>query len=273
MPTEAADKKGEHQNVARVALVLDVLKGSGEQGLRLTDVVERSGLSVSVIHRLLNGLVAHGLVDSDEAANRYFVGLKMIGWTASAIGRYGLAPFASEVQQQLAEDTGDTVYFSLITNKVAVCVDRYIGSFPIRTLTLNVGDQRPLGVGSGSLALLAFQTETFIDDILTAGKPDRASYGIEDDWLKPALARSRDLGFALNEGKLIKGMSGVAVPVCKSDGTAVAALTVAAISDRLSGDRLETVVEKLKAGARSIEQSAGDIMNSPIIKRHARQNG
>ena len=45
----------------------------------------------------------------------------------------------------------------------AVCVAREIGDFPIRTLSLGVGDLRPLGVGSGSLALFAFLPDEQIE--------------------------------------------------------------------------------------------------------------
>ena len=267
-PDQARPGKGEHQNVARVVAVLDILKAGGAQGLRLTDVVEASGLGGAVVHRLLAGLVTHGLVDHHAETNRFFPGLKLISLTAAALGRYGIARFADGPLDQLMRETEDTVYLSLISGDDSVCVDRREGSFPIRTLTLNVGDTRPLGVGAGSMALLAFQEEGAQEDILERDLDRREGYGIADDWLRPALNATRKAGFALNDGQIVQGMFAVAAPIRRSNGTAVAALSVAAISDRLSDERLSQVVEGLQNAAAEIEETGADVINSPIVKRH-----
>ncbi len=47
-----------------------------------------------------------------------------------------------------AAATGVTVFASVRDAMAAICIGRAIGRFPIRTLTLGVGDRRPLGVGS-----------------------------------------------------------------------------------------------------------------------------
>jgi len=182
-------EKGEHQNVARVAIVLDALAMSKNHGMRLTDIVEATGLGTSVVHRLLAGLAAHGFVEFDKASNRYHVGLQMVRWAASSTERYGLAPFVGESMERLAQETEDTVYFSLVSGLDAVCVDRREGDYPIKTLTLNVGDRRPLGVGSGSMALLAFQAEEIIADVLENDDERRREYGMDSDYIRTAMLK------------------------------------------------------------------------------------
>lgn len=266
---EAAVRKGDHQNVARVAQVMDILAGAKETGLRLTDVVERSGLGVATVHRLLNGLVDYGFVDHDGETNRYFVGLKMLGWVAAATERYGLAGYVEPALERLARDTEDTIYFSLPSGYDSLCVDRREGSYPIKTLTLSVGDRRPLGVGAGSLALLAFQPETQRDRILAEDGERRRAFGIDGAYLAEAVAASREAGYSLNPGRLIRGMYAVGVPIRRADGPAVAALSVAALSERLSGERLDLVVGRLKAEAAAIEEQAAAVLSSPLAKRHS----
>ncbi len=261
-------EKGEHQNVARAALVIDALAAARTQGLRLTDVVEKTGLGSATVHRLLAGLAAHGFVDLDRSSNRYFVGLKMVSWTAAATERYGLAAYADGELERLCRETGDTVYFSMRSGWDAVCVDRREGAYPIKTLTLALGDRRPLGVGAGSLALLAFQPDSFIEQVVASDEVRRAAAGIALPKLEEMMAETRQKGFALNEGHLIAGMSGVAIPVRKHDGHAVAAISVAAITTRLTGDRLASVVEGLRAAAAAIEDGAADVLGSPLAKRY-----
>ena len=233
--TEQKQKaRGEHQNVARAAMVITTIADAGAHGLRMTDVIEETQLGVATVHRLLSGLVAHGFLDLDTDKNRYFLGVKIVAWAAKATERYGLSPFVDSCLGRLASLTEDTVYFSLISGDEAVCVDRREGAYPIRTLTLNVGDRRPLGVGAGSLALLSFQTDDRIKAILSSAEKDRLSYGIDNDYLRQAIGDARDAGFAINNEKLIAGMSAIGVPIRKESGEAVGAISVAAISRRLS---------------------------------------
>lgn len=260
-------RKGEHQNTARLALVLETLAGASVDGLRLSDVVEGTGLSVAVTHRLLAGMVAYGLVDQDPDTNRYFLGLKMLSLTASATERFGIARCADALMDALARETGDTIYLSLPAGDDSVCIDRREGAFPIRTLTLNLGDRRPLGVGGGSMALLAFQEPGFIASVMERDRERRQSYGVDDAWLTAALAKAREDGFTMNDGRLIQGMWAVGVPICRADGRAVAALSVAAITDRLSGERLQWVAGLLKDAAARIATDASVIINSRIARR------
>lgn len=264
---KAGPETGEHQNVARAALVIETLSRAREKGLRLIDVIRESGLSRATAHRLLAGLTAHGFVDHDPETNRYFLGMKMLTWAAAATERYGLAPFLDSGLDRLCVRTQDTVYFSLISGVEAVCVDRREGSYPIKTLTLSVGDRRPLGVGAASMALLAFQKEEFIAEILGTDEAQRLKFGFTTDYLRGELEKTRKLGYALNDGRLIAGMYGVAVPVRKHDGQAVAAITVAAVSSRLSGTRLETVVDWMREEAKQAETATAEFLHTPFVRR------
>lgn len=263
----SAAEKGEHQNVARAARVIEALAGAHDLGMRLTDVAGATGFGAATVHRLLGGLTRHGFVDHDRQSNRYFIGLQMVAWAAAATERYGLAPFTDKSLDRLCAETADTVYFSLLSGNDSVCVDRREGLYPIKTLTLSVGDRRPLGVGAGSLALLAFQPDAIRAEIVETDRARRADYGIRDDFLLDAITRCRDVGYALNSGWLIPGMSGVGVPIRRSDGQAVAALSVAAVTSRLSDSRLDGVVAWLKAEAAQVESLAAKVLETPFARR------
>lgn len=257
--------KGAHQNVARAARVISALAAERTSGLRLTDVANATGLGTATVHRLLAGLLRHGFVD--QHGGRYFVGLHLLGWAAAASGRYGLAPFADASLDRLRVETGDTIYFSLISGHDAVCVDCREGAYPIRTLTLAVGDRRPLGVGAASLALLAFQTEAARAAILAEDGARRAAFGIAEDALAEAVARARAQGYAVFDAWQTPGMVGVGVPVRRQGGAAVAALSAVSVAQRLSGERLESVAAALLREAAEIERLAAEVLETPMAHR------
>ena len=68
-----------------------------------------------------------------------------------------------------AARSGDTSFLSVRRDAFAVCLHREEGAYPIRTHALEVGDRHPLGVGGGSLAILATLSDAEIERVLPDG--------------------------------------------------------------------------------------------------------
>jgi DNA-binding IclR family transcriptional regulator len=266
MVSRSATDKGEHQNIARTGLVLGALAAAGDAGLKLTDVVRATGLGKTSCHRALGGLVAHGFVDQDARSGAYFLGLRMLEWAARATQRYGLYPFVAPSLDRLAGATADTVYFSMTSGMEAVCVDRREGAFPIKTLTLRLGDRRPLGIGSGSLALLAAMRDEEIEEVVAMQRSARARYEIDNVLLRRMILETRERGFAVIEGQIIPGMNAVGVALCNSAGAPVAAISVAAITARLDASRRAGVARQIRTEIDAIRRAASAVLMSPLAR-------
>jgi DNA-binding IclR family transcriptional regulator len=147
---------------------------------------------------------------------------------------------------RLAALSEDSVLLSVRSGTEAVCVDREVGNFPIRANYLDIGSRRPLGVGAGAMALLAWQSEAEIEAVLPFVAQRLPNYPkVSLTWLRNEIERTRDRGYALFLNMLVDRMGAVGVPVFGSDGKAIAALSIAALSDRISS-RLDALVEMLK---------------------------
>jgi len=258
-------EKGLYQNIGRATMVLTALAANSAEGMRLTDVVNTTSLGKATVHRVLSGLVAHGLVDQDKASGRFFLSLKLISWAMAAGDRFGLARLAGNAMSRLSQRTQDTVYLSLRSGDEAVCIERREGSFPIKTLTLRLGDRRPLGVGAGSMAMMAFLADEEINRVIAAQSAEMSRYGTDEMTLRDMIATARRLGYALNDERLIPGMSAVGVPIRRPSGQPFAALSVAAISSRLQLPRRDTIVASLKQEAEQIEAELLPILSQPLI--------
>ena len=62
---------------------------------------------------------------------------------------------ALESLRNLSEITMDTSFVSVKRGNYAVCLHREEGTYPVRTHALQAGNQHPLGIGAGSLAMLS----------------------------------------------------------------------------------------------------------------------
>jgi len=217
-------------------------------GMRLTDAAAAVGLSASTAHRILGALVEHGLLRMEQTTRRYRPGPGLFRLGAAAARHYGLADVARPSLQRLAALTEDTVSLTVIEGLEALCLDRIYGTYPIKTMTLEVGQRRPLGVGAGSLALLS------------ALPPQERRVLIEADAQRRMLAHpnftSENLtrwaddaarkGYAYSPERVLGGMSGVGVAIPGPGSRPLAAISISGITSRFRGDRLKELVEHLQ---------------------------
>lgn len=235
--------------IDRAARMLRALASHPHEGAAFTELMEQTALGKSTTHRLLSALVDTGFVLQDVASKRYRLGSAFALLSRNAMTQLRAA--ACQVSlEQMAQATDDTVFAQVAEGNAAVCIGRATGSFPIRTLTLDEGDRRPLGVGAGSLALLAAMPDAAIGKIVERNQR----------WLKqfPAhtpevilelVEETRRNGFAFNTGRIVSGMHAVGVPVLGADGRAVASLSVAAITERLTPPRAAKIARMLQKEA------------------------
>src|SRR5262249_42027918 len=130
----------------------------------LGELAVMTGLHRATVHRILAALSREHLLEQDEY-HRYHAGIDLWVLGEAAARRFDVQEFGRPALERIAAETQDTAYLSVRNGSHAVCVGRSEGAFPIRTLSLNVGDRRPLGVGSGSLVLLAFLSEADREEV------------------------------------------------------------------------------------------------------------
>jgi DNA-binding IclR family transcriptional regulator len=243
------------QSIERAAKILRCLGRDNPHGKRLVDVARDTGLNKVTARRILITLVKEGLVDQDVESGFFRLGLAITELAQSAINYQGIHGLAYPAMVRLAEMTGDTVYLSLRHGMEAICLERVEGSFPIKTLTLEAGDRRPLGVGAGSLALLAFLAPEDIEPILKVNMPQFGNYGqLQPEAVPRLVSLAQKQGYASNDGNVIPDMSAVAVPIHDIHGRPFASLSIAAITARLQGKRRKQVVSWLSQEAEEIEK-------------------
>lgn len=108
-------------------------------------------------------------------------------------------------------------------------------------------------MGQGSLAILAFLPEEERETVIRYNLPRLKDFHLYDEvFLRSEVENVRRQGYAARNTGVLEGMAGLAVPILDRNGHAVAALSVATISDRLGPSRLPMVVELLKREAAGI---------------------
>lgn len=249
---------GTVQSVKRALDILRILSfNSSAAGMRFSDLQTHSGLSKGTLHRLLKSLVDEGFVEQAAGSRVYFLGLEFLSLGERAANRLDIRAVSRPSLQRLADKLNDTVMLTIRSGLDAVCVDRIEGSFPVRVLTQNIGTRRPLGVGSGSLALLAALTDEEVENVLRRNRARLSAYpAVDTDTLRKAVRDTRERQYAFNPGHVLRGMFGVGVAV-HLGRQPVAALSVAAHYGRMELERRQEIAAALRKEAKRITAALG----------------
>jgi DNA-binding IclR family transcriptional regulator len=246
---------GGAQSVDRALALLALIARHSGAGVSLSGLVSVTGLNKATVRRLVLALIRAGLVEQAEDTRAYHLGEEAYILGVLAQGRHGVLSQAMEQVQRLARDTGDAAFLSVRRGLHSVCLHREDGAHPIRTYALLPGGHHPLGVGAGSLAMLAALPDTEIEAIIAANATELASnypkLGV--DALRQQVAQTRDSGLALNPGLIFEDSWGLGVALHGPGGQLVGALSIAAVESRMKEPRRTELGEKLRAAARAIE--------------------
>ncbi|WP_122670778.1 IclR family transcriptional regulator [Pseudomonas viridiflava] len=252
--------------VSRLFAVLRCLGECDEGGERVTQLAQRVGLSQPTTHRLLRSLMDEGMVEQDLLSKRYRLSIEFFALAARAGNTGNLRDVVRPSLLRLSASLGDSLFLLARSGFDAICLDRSEGPYPIRTFTGDIGGRVALGVGQGSLAILAFLPEDERETVIAYNLPRLKDFHLYDEvFLRSEVENVRRLGYAGRNTGALPGMAGLAVPILDRNGRAVAALSVATITDRLGPDRLMTVVELLKREATAIGAKINPF--DPLLRR------
>lgn len=235
------------QSIQRAAALLRIVAARGLVSARLVDLARQTGLERPTVHRILKALIAERLLVQDRDTRRYQLGPLIFELANSAGPQANIQRICEPMLQEVARRSGDTVFLSVRSGFDSICVDRKEGGFPIRTLTLDIGTRRPLGVGAGGIALLMALSDTEIERIVESNAPRFKFHGaLNQATLLGMIERAQKIGYALNDMQATPGAISIGLPIPNRNGTPFAAVSIGAIADRMSADRQKELVAVLR---------------------------
>ena len=227
--------------------MLKILARVGPGGLRVSEIGRRLGLNKTTAVRLTAALVDEKFVSHDPATRSYRLGPEAFAVGLAAEPSYELQRRCAPALRALALESGDSVFFSVPHGYEAICLSRDEGDFPIRNQTLKAGDRNPLGVGAGSLAMLAALPDAEIDDALRRNAEQinthfpRSKVGV----IRRLVTETRAQGYSFIPGLVTEGSWAIGSAVLDGQGRPVAAISLGAIESRLGLARRSALAARM----------------------------
>ncbi len=253
-PTDEGARLSGTQSIERALTLMREIAAHNRSGSRLLDLASRTGLQRPTVHRMLKCLTVENMVQQDPDTHRYYLGPMVFELGLTAAPRYNLREICHPAMSRIAEATGDTVFLTQRSGLDAVCLDRQEGTFPIKTFTLEIGMRRPLGVGTGSLAILSALSEDEVRHVITANAARLPEWGLTPTSLLAQVKSAQKRGYAVREMPSLAGVRSIGHAVHNQSGIAFAALSVSAISSRMSEKRVIELATMLRNETRLVEK-------------------
>ncbi len=225
------------QSVHRALLLLELLAQAGGR-LPVSDLAQRSGLSLGTAHRLLATLAERGYVRQGPD-RRYALGTALLplGDAATQMLSSWAVPFLAE----LAEECGETVNLAVLDDDHVIYVAQAPGRHRMRMFT-EVGRRvLPHSTAVGKVLLAWHDEEQLRRVVMRLGLPERTPRtltSLESFTAELALVRAR--GWAVDDEEEEPGVRCLAVPVGPGED-AVASISVSAPASRLETGQPEVV--------------------------------
>jgi DNA-binding IclR family transcriptional regulator len=245
------------QVVERVAKILGVVSVRGGAGARLKDIAIDTGIARPTVHRLLGELAAVGYVLQRDD-KRYTLGPALFSLGLSAPSPIRDLDSIRRLAQGLADHCGDVVYVSLRKYGGVHYLLRAEGNFPIRTHLVSETHSKPFTASYSGLALLALMGEdeqrSAINKLALDAPPEwvEAHRRQLERTIREKIDEVLALGYCSGKNIVMPGVSGMAAPIPSRTRPPYMALSISAVEERLSPERVLELVPHLLRTANDI---------------------
>lgn len=225
---------------------------SDARNTRLTDLAGAAGVDKASALRLLDTLATEGFIERDPDTKAFTLGPEWLALRAASVRRIDPRAIVRPALIRLAHAFEDTAILSVPSGWESVCLELRPGTFPIRANYLDVGSRRPLGVGAGSLALLAALPDAEVEATLRCIAPALKRYPrIDHALLLREVEATRARGYAVLLDVVVERMGGIAVALPDPDGYPLGAISIAALNERIT-EREPALARALRREAEAI---------------------
>lgn len=243
--------------VHKFLIVLDVIS-SAQTPLTFSEVVERTGLNKSTIHRLLTIGTQEQMVRHDPQRKTYFLGNRAYDHVRHAYHGYDIQQIALDemVQLHTRHDANVTIG---VPSGLEVSYLRILESRRAMGGVQRPGTRDPIHCSASGKALLAYLPDSTLDSML-------AGYDFKQytertitnlDAFKDALRFVRENGFGTNDREEYNHFHGISSPIFNYLGDVIAVLNMWSVYPHHSHEEVLSWSGELKAAAARVTDLIG----------------
>ena len=240
-------------SVAKCFQVLEALNAAG-RAVALTELAALAQLDRSAVQRVTHTLHALGYLRQHPLTRAFTLSGRMLEFGHTVLATHWLREKASPHLEALNRKTGETVNLTEMEGPEIVYVARFPSLHAV-SVDLHVGSRLPAYCSAAGRAILSKLDEAkamaMLADIKRTPMTKRTVTDLPG--LRAALAKARELGYALNDQEVYVGDISIAAALTNRAGEPVGAVNIAVPSPRWAlAEVLRRLVPQLLKTVREI---------------------
>ena len=248
--TEKLSARGGIQVIERAARILRALKPH-QYGLSLTQIAQEVELPRSTVQRIVNALMAEGLVMTGPRGRSIRLGPEIADLARQ--NRRNVVESCRLILSELSHSTGETADLSILQGNSMIFIDQIPGVHRLRTASA-VGDAFPLTTTANGTACLALLP---VDDAMSLAKAEWKRWGVAPDpeTFANRLRDIRSSGLAYDLGDHTDGISAIGIAFHDRSGA------LYSISVPVPSSRFDEVRDSVEAALTKTREQAAKQMS------------
>jgi len=227
--------------------------------LKVSDIAEINGFNQATVFRFVYTLEKLGYLVRNEDTKQYRQSVRML--TLALPARAGLAVRHAAVPEmtELSKTVSETVRLTVL-DKFEI-VNIAVIEFPERLyFRTRIGDRSPAYGAALGKVLLAYQPIETWNQIISQIKfiPHTEQTITDPELFRAELLKTRQQGYAIQDGELIEGLGSIAAPIFDYDNKIVAAIDVSGLSTQVFDEnKYDFFVNETVKSAQKISKRLG----------------
>jgi DNA-binding IclR family transcriptional regulator len=235
--------------------ILYCLRNEPEMGI--TDFSAALDLNKSTVYGLVNTLVSYGLLEQVESTKKYRLGIALYELGERSLARIDIRSEAKEICASLLKKYNGMVHLATHSAGEVVYLDR-IAREDVLIQASALGRRAPMHCTGVGKAMLAFLPANYYEQYLSFPLARLTENTITDrDTLLRELSEIRRTGVAFDREEVELGVSCIAAPVFRADGSPDLAISLSFAGGHIRDIPREDAVKDVLSCSRKLSARLG----------------
>lgn len=245
------------QSVDRALQILECFSKRDTE-LGVTEIATRLDLHKSTTFGLLATLESRGYLKQNLENGKYKLGIKLFELGKLVEDDMDLRINSLPYLRELVAKYEETAHLAIRDGKEVLYIDKVEGESAIRMYS-QVGKRAPMYCTGVGKAMLAFMSEEKIDSLLEDINFSKFTNNTITDLqkLKKELIEIKKRGYCIDDEEIEVGLACAAAPIVNYKGEAVASISIAGPTSRMTNEKLQLIAQDVKETAAKISRTLG----------------
>lgn len=241
------------QTIDRAMQVTKALASNEEKlWLSITDLSKACDLPASTMHRLLQAMKKHGLVQQDPVSKLYSLGNTWLEYGLQLYDSFDFVNLIRPEMEKLMNEVDESIYYSKSIGLESIIVERIdCPTNPIRIYD-QLGIRIPMNIGAANKAILAHMPKEEMLNIVNSLLKDE-----EKENFLNVLHATKTQGYGMSHGERTEGTSSVAAPIFNQWNDLIGAVSIGYVNFNITKERQDFLIQKVIEAGRTISSKLG----------------